>query len=41
MFINQAAEQFKLFTHLQCNMELMRKTVLDCLSSMNKIVIRG
>jgi 3-dehydroquinate dehydratase/shikimate dehydrogenase len=32
MFINQAAEQFKLFTHSQPNMSVLRKTVLDCLS---------
>ena len=31
MFINQAAEQFKLFTHSQPNMAVMRKVVFDCL----------
>jgi 3-dehydroquinate dehydratase/shikimate dehydrogenase len=32
MFINQAAEQFKLFTHSECNMSVLRKTVLDSLT---------
>jgi shikimate 5-dehydrogenase len=31
MFINQAAEQFKLFTHSQPNMTVLRKVVFDCL----------
>lgn len=31
MFINQAAEQFKLFTHAQPNMTVLRTTVLDTL----------
>ncbi|MDO8301802.1 MAG: type I 3-dehydroquinate dehydratase, partial [Sedimentisphaerales bacterium] len=31
MFINQAAEQFKLFTHSQPNMAVLRKVVFDCL----------
>jgi 3-dehydroquinate dehydratase / shikimate dehydrogenase len=32
MFINQAAEQFKLFTHSLPNMDVLRKTVLDSLT---------
>jgi 3-dehydroquinate dehydratase/shikimate dehydrogenase len=32
MFINQASEQFKLFTHSQCNMTTMRNTILASLS---------
>jgi 3-dehydroquinate dehydratase/shikimate dehydrogenase len=31
MFINQAAEQFKLFTHSQPNMTVLRNTVLNAL----------
>jgi 3-dehydroquinate dehydratase/shikimate dehydrogenase len=31
MFINQAAEQFKLFTHSQPNIAVLRKTAVDCL----------
>jgi shikimate 5-dehydrogenase len=31
MFINQAAEQFKLFTHKNCPMEIMRKATLNAL----------
>jgi 3-dehydroquinate dehydratase/shikimate dehydrogenase len=31
MFINQAAEQFKLFTHKDCPMEVMRKVTLEAL----------
>ena len=33
MFINQAAEQFKLFTQSDCPIDLMRKAVLDALKS--------
>ena len=29
MFIGQAAEQFKLFTHKDCPMDIIRKTVLN------------
>jgi 3-dehydroquinate dehydratase/shikimate dehydrogenase len=29
MFINQAGEQFKLFTHTDCPMEILRKTTLE------------
>jgi shikimate 5-dehydrogenase len=31
MFINQAIEQFKLFTGLRADPNLMRKTLSDCL----------
>jgi 3-dehydroquinate dehydratase/shikimate dehydrogenase len=31
MFIGQAAEQFKLFTHKDCPMEIMRRAALDAL----------
>jgi len=31
MFINQAAEQFKLFTHKDCPMEILRKATLEAL----------
>ncbi len=31
MFINQAAEQFKLFTHKDCPMEILRKATLNAL----------
>jgi 3-dehydroquinate dehydratase/shikimate dehydrogenase len=33
MFVNQAMAQFKLFTDTDANPNLMRETVLDCLSS--------
>lgn len=33
MFINQAAEQFKMFTQTDCPVEEMRKAVLDALTS--------
>jgi 3-dehydroquinate dehydratase/shikimate dehydrogenase len=32
MFIGQAAEQFKLFTHKDCPMEILRKTTLESLT---------
>jgi 3-dehydroquinate dehydratase/shikimate dehydrogenase len=32
MFINQALAQFKLFTGQDANAELMRKTIMGCLS---------
>lgn len=32
MFIGQAAEQFKMFTHIDCPMDIMRKTVLQTLT---------
>ena len=33
MFVNQAMAQFKLFTHQDANPDLMRRTVLTCLSN--------
>lgn len=35
MFIGQAAEQFKLFTHKDCPMEILRKTTLNALEGNN------
>ena len=32
MFIGQAAEQFKLFTHKDCPMDVLRKTTIKALS---------
>jgi len=32
MFIGQAAEQFKLFTHKDCPMEILRKAALSALN---------
>jgi shikimate 5-dehydrogenase len=33
MFVNQAAEQFELFTDKKADKEFMRKLVFDCLKN--------